>query len=375
MRIRSERGHRAVVAAAAAAVLLAVQPAAAQEAMGGPRWQAWLGCWESTAQASAPVDAPEETGMVCVVPTADADAVEIITVEGGAIDSRSTLRADGEQHAAAREGCAGWDRVDWSADGTRAYLHSEYTCEGGLERRSSGVMALAPSGDWIDVRAVTAGGNSGVHAVRYRSVTRTEGIPAELAGMIENRALASNAARMAASARVTPEDVIEASQRLDPLAVEAWLIERDQAFMVDGRTLTMLADAQVPTRVIDLLVALSYPEVFALDDSAREQYGRAGRPPIWDPWGYPGYGGGYYPYGRRYGGWYSGYPNVIIIRQPSGGSGTGGKAVKGRGYSRGEGGSSAAPTARPSSGGDASRAGGGGGSGSSGGRKAKPKDN
>lgn len=361
------------MAGIAASLLFAAMPAAAQDA--GPRWQAWVGCWETAASAAAPVDAPDG-GMVCVVPTSDAAAVDIITIEGGAIGSRTQVRADDAQHPVSREGCTGWESATWSPRGTRVYLRSEYACEGGLERRSTGMMAFAPNGDWVDVRSVSAGGNSGVHVVRYRPVSNSEAIPADLAATLAERTLATSAARMAATARVTPDDVIEVSGRLDPIAVEAWVVERDDAFSVDAATLTRMADAGVSPRVIDVLVALAYPEVFAIDDSAREAIGRRPPVPVWDPWGYPGYGG-YYPYYGR-GGWYGGYPAVIVVRGPDSDGGSGGKAVKGRGYSRGSGdggsGGAAQPTARPSSGGDASRSGGGSSGGSSGGgRKAKPR--
>lgn len=371
--------NRALTGSAVAAgiLLLAITPLQAQGTAQGPRWQAWLGCWETSAQAAAPVDAPEVNGMLCVIPTAQVEGVEVVSVADGQVESRSVIRADGQQHDAAREGCAGWESASWSETGTRLYLRSEFTCEGGIERSSSGVMALAPNQDWIDVQAVTAGGNSGVQVVRYRPVASPEAIPAELAASIASRSLAEDAARMAAAGRIGPDDVIDASRNLDPLALEAWLLERDQSFTVDARMLTRFADAKVPTRVIDLLVALSYPGVFAVDNSAREARGRVGGPmgPVWDPWYGPRYGG-YYPYGRRYGGWYGGgYPAVIVVREPDGSGGNGGKAVKGGGYRRGgDDGGASEPTSRPSSGGASARAGGGGSGGSSGGRTAKPKD-
>ena len=71
MRIRIT-GRSAVVSAAAVAALLSALPAGAQE--GGARWQAWYGCWETAADAAAPVDAQGST-MACVVPTADPEAV------------------------------------------------------------------------------------------------------------------------------------------------------------------------------------------------------------------------------------------------------------------------------------------------------------
>ncbi|HEX6925561.1 MAG TPA: hypothetical protein VF167_09025 [Longimicrobiaceae bacterium] len=355
-------------------LLMAAAPAPAQQTAEGPRWQAWIGCWEPTADAAAPSDAPDVDRKLCVVPTAQSDAAEMVSIADGEVESRSTVRADGEQHRAEREGCTGWESASWSANGTRLYLRSQFNCEGGLERISSGVMAFAPDQEWIDVQAVSVGGNSGVQVVRYRPASNTADLPAEIRASLENRTLAADAARMAAAARIGPDDVIEASRNLDATALEAWLVERDQSFTVDARTLTRLADAGVPTRVIDLLVALAYPEVFAVDNSARQVPPRVGGPrgPVWDPWWGPGYG--YYPYGRRYWGWYGGYPGVIIVRQPDGSRSNGGKAVKGEGYRRGDrGGAATQPTSRPSSEGSSARSGGSGGS-SRGTRTAKPKD-
>lgn len=356
-------------------LLMAAPPAPAQQTVEGPRWQAWIGCWEPTADAAAPNDAPDVDRKLCVLPTPDLDAAEMVSIASGGIESRSIVRADGEQHPAEREGCTGWESASWSASGTRLYLRSQFTCEGGLDRTSSGVMAFAPHQEWIDVQAVSAGGNSGVQVVRYRPTSSTADLPADIRVSLENRALTADAARMAAAARIGPDDVIEASRNLDGAALEAWLLERDQSFTVDARTLTRLADAGVPTRVIDLLVALAYPEVFAVDDNTSpEAPARVGGPrgPVWDPWWGPGYG--YYPYGRRYWGWYGGYPGVVIVRRPDVSRSNGGKAVKGEGYRRGDrGGTAAQPTSRPSSEGSSARSGGSGRS-SGGTRTAKPKD-
>lgn len=387
--MKTRRGTGATLAAAVSLALLHLfaPPAHAQD---GPRWHAWIGCWAPATNASAPVDASADDSMVCILPSSTANAVDVVAVDGSTVSRRSTLVADGQQHSAVREGCSGWESARWSSDGSRVFIHSQHTCDEGLERTSSGLMALAPNGDWIDVQAVTAGGNSGVQVVRYRPIDAPGRVPADLAATLGNRDMAASAARMAATGSVSVDDVIEASHQVDDLTVEAWMIEHDQPMRIDADALIQLADADVSTRVIDLLVALAFPERFAIDETARQSYGGVARAPVWDPWGYypGGYYGGYYPYGMRRGGWYSGYPAVIVVRNPgSGGEGSGGRAIKGRGYSQGSdgssgsGGSSAQPSSRPSSGGSSTRAGsasgsqGGSSSGSSGAtpRTAKPR--
>lgn len=381
MRFESRQGATAVLVAAAAALLLSAPGAAAQQSADGPRWQAWYGCWQASAAAASPADATASSELLCIVPADAAEAAEFVSVVDGAVESRTLVRADGAPHDAAREGCSGWERAEWAASGTRLYLESEFRCDGGVERRSSGMMAFATNGDWIDVQTVASGANSGVNLLRYRAATERASIPDEISAVVGNRTLASSAARMAAVDRVDPAAVIEVSSRLDERAVEAWLLERGQNFTVDAGSLTRMADGGVSDRVIDLLVAMSYPEVFAIDDAADRRAAPAGpRGPMWDPWYGPGYRG-FYPYGGRYGryggGYYGGYPGVIVVRQPSGSGGNGGQAVKGEGYRRGNsGGDRAQPASRPSSGGTATRAPSGGSGGSSGGatRTAKPKD-
>ena len=59
---------------------------------------------------------------------------------------------------------------EWSADNRRVYLHSDITCGAGVKRTGSGIVAISPIGEWIDVQSVSAAGNTSVRAVHYRSL-------------------------------------------------------------------------------------------------------------------------------------------------------------------------------------------------------------
>ncbi len=125
--------------------------------------------------------------------------------------------------------------------------------------------------------------------------------------------------RRHASPRAEPSGltaVIEASHAADSAVVAAWLMEREQRFNIDAKTLVQLADAGVPGAVTDALVAVSNPSVFHVARaSAGDRDGDCEplhrRPPRerrrvsamgvpYDPWswGYLGYG---YPIGYGYG--------------------------------------------------------------------------
>jgi hypothetical protein len=163
---------------------------------------------------------------------------------------------------------------------------------------------------------------------------------------------------------VTTIDVIDALRSVDAPIVEAWLTARRRGFSLDARQLVALADARVPDRVIDLMVALSYPDRFAIASPADasqsadltrtladdrqiltsmygvDDYSMYG----YYPYGYSPYGWSYYsqrPIGTAYGPGYPSYlqrPVIIIVR----GDGSEvinapqhGRVVKGQGYMRG----------------------------------------
>src|SRR5262249_47709512 len=79
-------------------------------------------------------------------------------------------------------------------------------------------------------------------------------------------------AAVAAGARLTAGNVIEAVHALDTAAVQAWLVERHETYNLTAQTLITLADAGVPGSVTDVMVAASYPEEF--------HFGRATAPEL-----------------------------------------------------------------------------------------------
>ena len=350
-------GKRIVVASAIALGLLP-QGASAQGALDA-RWTAWTGCW----QAEAPVtDATALTAAgptVCVVPASTGSAVDIVTVVDGKVAGRETLNANGAQTPVTRESCSGFTTADWSADGRRIYRTAEYSCPGGFGRKSTGMIAMSPTGEWIDVEGLAVGSQEAVRVLRYRPMASLDGIPAEVSSALEGRSFTTSTARMAAASDVSTAEVVEASKRVGAGVVEAWLAERGQGFALelDAHRLLQLAEAGVSPRAIDMMVALSYPERFAINRAGNPQvrpgerstsrtsdaFGR-------DPWafgyGYPGYLGYGYGYGYdrygygydRYG--YGSYYNrpVIVVRNPDNDvsePAPRGRMVNGRGYTGG----------------------------------------
>jgi hypothetical protein len=366
MRQTMNRLVRATRVAAFGAVLvtLAASTGAAQQV--GSRWQAWLGCWTAVTP-----DAPiVSTGpLVCITPTSNADVVNVATVQDGKVLATKTIDASGVTQAMEAKDCTGTQRAEWSADARRVYLRAVATC-GGTTRTTSGILAMSPTGEWLDIQGLAAGEGENVRVARYHDAGLPSNLPADIHSALEGRGMAVQGARVATGADIGTTAVIEASKKATPAVVEAWLLERGQHFTLDAKTLLQLADAGIPARVTDAMVAVSNPQKFAVAHvDPTTQYNRPEdevtghripvylAPPPYDPflWGYSYYGYGYgygYPYGYGAYGNYYGYPyyggTPVIVVPGSGNNVPGhGRMVNGSGYQPGVGAGSTGRTAHP----------------------------
>ncbi len=326
---------------------LAPSSLAAQEMDG--RWLPWLGCWEA-------VDAGDDAPLLCVRPAPQGEGVEFLTWAEGEVTSTEMILADGLPRDAEREECRGLEEAGFSDDGHRVYLKSQYVCEGGGERGASGILAMVNPMEWVDIKAV----DGSPWVLRYRLARASRVQEAGLENVVAPRASAVKAARIAASARLTEDDIIEGAGRVEPAAIEALIVERGDPFVVNAEMLVRLDEGGVPGRVIDMVVAVSYPDHFAVKAGPVpvEEYEAEGEfaprrriymsGGIYSPWywgfgyGYSPYGYGYSPYygGYGYSGYgYGGYPYyrpapIVVTTRPSGG-----RMIKGQGATRGGSGS------------------------------------
>jgi len=341
-----------------AAALLGVGAVSArgQDTGTDSRWLAFVGCWEPLASAKS---------HVCVVPVAGTSAVELVKIEKGEVITRERIVADGQRVATAQGDCTGWQSAEWSAVGDRLYIRSENTCLTGASRAGTGLIAMTRDGQWLYIQGATRGLETGVQVQRYHEAPDDMLIPDEIKNALRVDLSEAMQARAAAKAPLSTQDLIDASRHLDAAIVEAWLVERGGPFMVDAKRLVTLANAGVPSRTIDVLVALSYPDVFAINGithqgerrSAERAESEAGVNPTYGTVGYLDcsygfmsygyssyycdnlYGVGYgYPYGY---GWYPGDYPATIVYTGSGGGGGGthphGHVVNGQGYKEGAG--------------------------------------
>ena len=383
----------------AAALLALVPPAVqAQSDVSASHLEAWIGCW-----SGAPDDAllpAAAAPLVCVTPTANANVVQVATIVAGRVESTRLLDVTGREVPLETKGCTGVQSASWSADRRRIFLKSTGSC-GELTRTTAGILAIAPSGEWIDIQRVAAGEGDNLRVIRYRDVGVPSSVPQEIADALKGSVVAVQSARIDAGANVGHAAVLEATRVLPTPVVEAWVLERRQPFTLDAKGLVALADAGVSPRVTDAMIAVSHPEQFSISHqelaaAPRDTMRVAGRrtfvyldrtdPWNWgyDPYGYYGYGydyrsslyGRYYPYGGYYNGYGYGAPVVVVTQSPS--PVAHGRRVKGEGYQPPPGSTpsasrSGSSSPSPSSGTSSSGSSSSGAASSSSGRTAQPK--
>ena len=325
------------------------------------RWLPWLGCWQLVEEAGA---LPEAAGdfsafadsvLVCVTPApppAPATDVLVTTLADGEQMLVETLSADGVEHPVDQSECRGRRRITWSGDGTRLFTRAELTCSARDDaRRLSAVGLMADGRTWLALELVEAGERAAVTVKRYRRTGDVTTLSAAGPTLTPDLlARARTAAGRTRDADLSIDAVIEAAAAIEPPVLEALLVETGTMFDLDGRTLIRLDDGGVPGDIIDMLVALSFPDDFSVQRSARGGGGGGGG--FLGSWGGYGYDAWYpyyaAPFGYYYGwspyrslyGWgdyyyldpyYSGIPGAVISDAPDVSQG---RVYEGYGYTR-----------------------------------------
>ena len=343
---------------AAAVILSGGSAQAGQRESIDLRWAPWLGCWQLWEEELDTFASADDTGqgallertLVCVEPAGS--GITMTASEGKRQLVERRIVADGVRHGVVDSNCRGWERSDWSRDGHRLYTTSELQCSDLPTRRLSGLSLLDSPSSWIDIQFVDMGEHHQLEVRRYTAVqAETEASkPADSAleiGQSEIRQARRESAEVPNLA-----DIMEASRHTTPRVVESLLMKAEPRLHLDSHALVGLDDAGIDHGVIDLLVALSYPEQFVVEhrDRSGAWSSRSGNgfgrfyDPIWysdlypyyiTPMGYRYWGSSYNPYFYNpyfYGGAVAS-PFVIISERSASQLDAAG-AVNGRGYTR-----------------------------------------
>ncbi len=346
---RLQVSHRALFCGVGAIVMvLAPAAAMAQPGVGASNdaWGAWSGCWELiNGLDDRGLGTADGQRLVCLEPGPEPQSAIVTTLIDGELADTRTVYGDGGTRPVDDGACAGTEQTMFSADRERLFNLASLQCEDGLARKASGISLLPTANRWVDVQVIDTDGEREVLIRRYRRVADETGTAITRFGL-DSYATSTTGSQSTASSTFDVEDVIEAVGIIDAAGVEAALLEANAGFEVDSALLMRLAEAEVPTPVIDVMVALSFPDYFLVDGEENTEEGRrrrSGYYPVygygyWSPafapfgfgsyYGY-GYGYGYSGYGSGYG--YGFYPGGT---RPGSAGRFGGRVVAGQGYAR-----------------------------------------
>ncbi len=238
----------------AAANTASAQTAPAAEQKMDARFNGWLGCWRLEDDIAG-------TGArMCITP--DRSGVRLQTLVGTQRGIDELVIADGVTRPITDADCKGTETAEWSNDGQRVFRNTEVACTNEGARTIKTVAFLAPGPMWINVQHVSAAsGPASVRAQRYRRAANQT---------LADGSKAEHPARSVSvgDTRWSIEDVIEASGKVPADALQAALTDVKQKFNISRKTLLTLDEAGVPDSVIDLMVALTFPDRFIVERAA-----------------------------------------------------------------------------------------------------------
>jgi hypothetical protein len=373
------------------AIAVAFAVAAAQGsafAQGNPtsadaRWAPWVGCWQLADESVTERDAtvglmpgaePAQRSranagaLVCVKPAPAPSTATMTTLVNDREVLTETVVADGSQRPLNEPDCEGWQRAEWSTEGPRLFAKAEIACAGQPKRIISSMAMLIAGPLWVDVQMIESDGRKSLRIRRYQRA-----LDQRRAG---DQSAAREAQKTVLSARLSIAAIKEANAKLPSEALQAALLEIRDGFDINGKRLVELSEAGVPGNVIDLMIALTFPDKLVVERQSAGSFSSAGFADYWpwytDPFFYSSY---YSLFGYRSWGYFDPFfsgPGFVVIG-PGGGtvgpteparSGVG-RVVDGQGYTRV---TTRAPerTVRDGSGWQGTSSTGGGSSGSSG---------
>lgn len=309
------------------------------------RWSPWIGTWRLDSSTVNAAKGPADGRYILdIEPGEDRNSVVMKGSQDKAVlFDRKNVTVDGARRPLEDEGCEGWYKYSWSDTGKRLLFDSELTCPGNPPRIISGISLFADPYEWLDIQLLKSGEDRMITIRRYLETGDNRNISGERS--------AHRFARVAAGTNFSIDEIIELTDKVEPEVMEAALVEMHKPFEIDSGVLKRLADANVPSQVVDLMVALTFPDKFTVERRdaeplKRPEY-RESRADIvyayaWSPFGMWAYCDPFFPAywsaGWLYGYWGWGWPGYpIYIGRPGPGGGyriSGGRLVAGKGYAR-----------------------------------------
>ena len=314
------------------------------------RWLPWIGCWQLweeqvDREADQAAAFPDRT-FVCVTPAETGPGVALTALSDDRVLIERAVVADAVPREVSDGDCAGLEQSEWASDGRRLFTRAEFHCGEDPVRSVAGISLMTTPSTWVDIQQVTVADRQHLEIRRYNSVSNTQrkNILGAAFAVPANSGDIQQARRESAAPLVLPS-VMEATGKTAPRVVEAMLTETKPRFSLDSAALIKLDDTGLNHGVIDLLVALAYPDQFVVERRSQGGGWSSGGglssarsyDPIWrgdlypyyaTPFGYSAWSSMYSPY------LYGGLASPFIMLQTNDAEVPAGQSSEGTGYTR-----------------------------------------
>ncbi len=309
------------------------------------RWLPWIGSWRLVSETVNTADDKQGGDFILrISPGDDRNTVKMKAFQGKTVLFEDAIVTNGLSQPLKDKKCSGWFQYSWSQTGKRLLFESKSSCPDEPLQKISGLSIINEYGEWLDIQLLEREDDRVITLRRYSPVPDSAK-DSGLYGTGESRP-----GRVSAGTGFSIDEVVELSRKVAPEVLEAAMVEYYEPFPINSETLVYLADSGVPSHIVDLMVALSYPEKFSVERQTvsiapREDSARSGgdvyyvSPPYgsyyifdpyfpwyWSPYTYSlywGSGWGVWP------GYYAYYPGRISRDRSSSG-----RLVAGHGYTR-----------------------------------------
>jgi hypothetical protein len=320
------------------------------------RWLPWIGSWRLVSNTVNASDSNMD-GMFLlkISPGDNRNSVVMTGTQDGLTLFDKKIVAAGSRRRVQEDNCTGWYEYSWSEMGEHLLFKGESTCADAQPQIITGISLFTSGRRWSDIQLMQSGEEKVITIRRYLAADITP----ENVGVRESAAL--DRGRIEASKNFSINEIIELSGKVSPEVIEAAIVELRKPFPINSKTLKRLDDAHVSPRIVDLMVAFTFPDRFTVEDSTIAPIERSasatgpafiGYPypysypyPYFYPWTSFGFWSTYDPffpyyyysswiYWSNYGYWWN-YPYYRPSYYPGGGSGIDrGRLIAGEGYSR-----------------------------------------
>jgi len=224
------------------------------------RWKPWIGSWRLVSNTVNSRDKNlDKEYRLEILPGSTGDAVVMKAFQEEKELFKDRISANGLSQPLRDEKCSGWYRYSWSDTGKRLLFESESSCSDSAPRTISGLSVINKEGEWLDIQLIQNDRDRIITLRRYEPMDT----PTEING---DRIIPDiRKARLLAGTNFSINEIIELSGKVPSEILEAALLEYREPFNINSKNLVRLAKDDVPEHVIDLMVALSFPDKFIVE--------------------------------------------------------------------------------------------------------------